>query len=86
MPEISRFFGIIVTMYYNDHPPSHFHVRYGEQKAVVAIEEPRVLEGKLSPRAVGMVMEWAALYQHELAEDWELARRMEPLKPIPPLE
>lgn len=57
MPEVSRFFGIIVTLNYNDHPPPHFHVRYGEQRAIVDINSLRVLEGKLSPRVLGMVVE-----------------------------
>lgn len=60
VPEISRFFGIVVSMNYNDHPPPHFHVRYAEQKAIVAIQSPTLLEGELSPRALGLVMEWAA--------------------------
>ena len=54
MPEISRFFGIIVAMFYNDHAPPHFHVRYGEQKAIIAIETLRLLEGKLKPRTLGL--------------------------------
>lgn len=86
MPEISRFFGLIITMYYNDHSPPHFHVRYGDHKAVVAIDGPRLLEGKLGPRAVGLIMEWAALHHEELLADWELARQMQPLNPVPPLE
>ena len=86
MPEISRFFGIIVAMFYNDHAPPHFHVRYGEQKAIIAIETLRLLEGKLKPRTLGLVIEWASLHQSELVEDWELARSMRPLKSIQPLE
>lgn len=86
MPEISRFFGIIIGMFYNDHPPPHFHVRYGGQKAIVDIETLAVLEGSLSPRVRGLVVEWAAAHQQELAEDWELARREKPLKKISPLE
>lgn len=86
MPEISRFFGIIVTMYYNDHPPPHFHVRYGEQKAVIAIEGHQLLEGRLSPRVLGLVMEWAAMHRDELVADWNLARQMQPLNPVAPLE
>ena len=86
VPEISRFFGIIVFMNYNDHPPPHFHVRYAEQRAIVAIESPAVLEGNLSPRALGLVMEWAAGHREELLEDWKLARQQQPLKRIAPLE
>ncbi|XGV97079.1 MAG: DUF4160 domain-containing protein [Leptolyngbya sp. BL-A-14] len=53
MPEISRFFGIIIAMYYNDHPPPHFHVRYGHQKAIISIQTLTLLEGSLSPRVLG---------------------------------
>jgi len=86
MPEVSRFFGIAVSMYYNDHAPPHFHVRYSGQKALVAIESLTLLRGRLSPRALGLVMEWAAMHTEELMEDWNLARSQEPLKPIRPLE
>ena len=86
MPEISRFFGIVVSMNYNDHPPPHFHVRYAEQKAIVTIDAPMVLEGSLSPRAIGLVMEWATAHREELMADWNLARQQQPLKPIAPLE
>jgi len=86
MPEISRFFGIIITMYYNDHPPPHFHVRYGGQKAIIAIASLSLLQGSLSPRVFGMAMEWAAFHQAELMENWDLARQQAPLKKIAPLE
>lgn len=86
MPEVSRFFGIIITLNYNDHPPPHFHVRYGEQRAIVDINSLRVLEGKLSPRVLGMVVEWASLHQAELLANWTLARETEPLNKISPLE
>jgi hypothetical protein len=86
MPEVSRFFGIIITMNYNDHPPPHFHVRYGGQKALVGIQTLALLQGRLSPRVFGLVMEWAALHQAELLRNWELAREQaEPAK-IEPLE
>ena len=85
VPEISRFFGIIVAMFYNDHAPPHFHVRYGSERALVAIESLTLLEGKLSPRALGLLMEWASIHQNELLEDWNLAREHVPLKPIEPL-
>jgi hypothetical protein len=86
MPEISRFFGIIVLMFYNDHPPPHFHVRYGEQKAILGVESLAILAGKLSPKALGLVVEWASLHQNELMADWKRARQQEPLQPIDPLE
>ena len=73
-------------MNYNDHSPPHFHVRYAEQKATVAIDPATLLEGHLSPRALALVMEWAAAHRQELAEDWELVRKQQPLKRIAPLE
>ena len=63
MPEISRFLGIIITMYYNNHPPPHFHVRYNQQKAIIDIQNLSILEGKLTPRVFGLVIEWAAIHQ-----------------------
>ncbi len=57
MPEVSRFFGIIILLNYNDHAPPHFHMRYGEQKALIAIDSLVLLQGHLSPRVFGMVME-----------------------------
>ena len=57
MPEISRFFGIVIAMYYNDHSPPHFHVRYAGQKAVLAIDSLTVLEGEIPPRALGLAIE-----------------------------
>ena len=86
MPEISRFFGIIVAMFYNDHAPPHFHVRYGDQKAIIAIETLRIIGGELRPRALALVVEWATLHQDELRQDWQLARSMQPLIAIAPLE
>jgi hypothetical protein len=86
MPEISRFFGIIIAMFYDDHASPHFHVRYGEQKAIIAIDTLTILRGQLAPRARGLVMEWAALHKEELLEDWALAERQAPLKKIKPLE
>ena len=86
MPEISRFFGIIVAMYYKEHNPPHFHVRYNEYKAAISIKELKVLKGKLPPRVLGLVIEWATTYQAELMEDWQLAETLQALKPIKPLE
>ena len=86
MPEICRFFGIVIQMYFREHPIAHFHVRYGEWRAVVAIEPVSVLSGTLPPRVVGLVAEWATLHSDELREDWERARKGLPLEPIAPLE
>jgi hypothetical protein len=86
VPEISRFYGIVVQMYYADHDPPHFHVRYSGQKALIGIETLTLLRGGLAPRALALVLEWAALHQTELMEDWTLAREEAELKPIAPLE
>lgn len=86
MPEISRFLGIIITMYFNEHNPPHFHARYGDHRAEIAIETLSIIAGRLPPRVLGLVMEWGALHRQELIEDWELARRQVELKRIAPLE
>ncbi len=86
MPEICRFLGIIITINYNDHAPPHFHVRYDGQRAIVGVQSLTVLQGRLSPRVFGLVMEWAALHQGELMGNWDLARQQAPLQSIRPLE
>ncbi|MBX3325867.1 MAG: DUF4160 domain-containing protein [Nitrospira sp.] len=86
MPEISRFLGIIITMYFNEHNPPHFHARYGDHKAEITIETLSIIAGRLPPRVLGLVMEWGALHRQELMEDWELARQQIELKRIAPLE
>lgn len=86
MPEVSRFFGIIITLNYNDHAPPHFHARYGSHRALFGIQSLNLLEGRLPPRVFGLVMEWAVLHQTELSENWELARLQAPLHDIEPLE
>jgi Domain of unknown function (DUF4160) len=73
-------------MNYNDHAPPHFHVRYGSQKALVGIEALTILRGRLSPRMLGLVVEWAALHREELLNDWTLARQQAELNRIDPLE
>jgi hypothetical protein len=86
MPEISRFFGIIIRMYFDEHPPPHFHVEYGEYKAVMEIHSLLLTRGYLPPRALGMVIEWAAQHQDELLALWRLAAEQQPLHKIPPLK
>jgi len=85
MPEISRFYGIIIAMFFDDHNPPHFHVSYGERKAAIKIKDFTVLDGNLPPRAMGLVMEWASLHQAELLEDWQAAKANRPLAPVDPL-
>jgi hypothetical protein len=85
MPEVCRFLGIIITMYFNDHNPPHFHVRYGEHRAVLRIQPLMLLDGNLPPRVLGLVMEWAGIRQHELLDNWTLLGREGRLIPIEPL-
>jgi len=86
VPQISRFFGIVVYMYFNDHHPAHFHAEYGEDEAVYTIETLEVIRGALPRRAHGMVVEWATLHRSELRNNWERARDMRTLLEIGPLE
>jgi len=86
MPEICRFLGIIIAMYYKEHNPPHFHVRYNEHKATISIKDLAILDGKLPPKVLGLVIEWASMYQKELKEDWQLAEKFAKLNKIPPLE
>ena len=86
MPEISRFFGIIIAMYYNDHAPPHFHARYGEHEIKVAIDTGEIIDGEMPRRAKSLIIEWWAQHRVELAEDWDLAEARRPLRKISPLE
>lgn len=86
MPEISRFLGIIIAMYYNDHAPPHFHAKYGDHVAAIAIDSGEIIEGRLPPRVLGLVQEWREYHRTELTEDWNLARERRALKQIEPLE
>ena len=85
MPEISRFLGIVITMYFNDHNPPHFHVRYEDHRAVLGIEPLRLTEGYLPPRVLGLVMEWAKMYQSELQRNWTALATEGTFMRIPPL-
>ena len=84
MPVLSRFYGIVVFMNYNDHSPAHFHARYQDQEVLVEIESGLV-RGAMSSRALRLVLDWTDLHQVELRENWQLARQRKPLKRIDPL-
>ena len=86
MPEICRFYGIVIAMFYADHSPPHFHARYGGHKAVISIGSLTLMDGSMPPRALGMIVEWAAQHQAELERDWELARNSQPPEKIEPLK
>ena len=86
MPEISRFFGIVIKMFIDDHHPPHFHAAYGDREALIDIRSLFVFAGRLPPRVVGLIIEWATLHQQELLDDWGRAQAKQSLKKIDPLE
>lgn len=86
MPEISRFYGIIIKMYFDDHTPPHFHVQYGEYHASLSINTLGIISGNLPPRALGLVTEWGTINKKKLLADWKRAKNLEPLEKIPPLK
>ena len=85
MPEISRFYGIIITMYYNDHNPPHFHARYGDDVVLISIEDLEIIEGNFPSRASNMVVEWAKKNKSKLQENWDNIRNEKPVFRIDPL-
>jgi hypothetical protein len=85
MPELSRFYGIVVQMYYGDHLPPHFLATYAGQKAVIDIETLAFIRGELPARARGLVIEWATLHQDELREAFRQASAMDTPAKIAPL-
>jgi hypothetical protein len=85
MPELSRFYGIVIKMYFGDHRPPHFHAEYGEFEAIVGIETLAFVAGRLPPRAMGLVSEWASIHQAELAAAWEQAVTLRSPGTIEPL-
>lgn len=70
MPELSRFYGIVIKMYFADHAPPHFHAEYADAEALIGIETLAVFAGRLSARALSLVTEWAGLHQDELRAAW----------------
>lgn len=86
MPEISRFFGIVIKMYFDDHQPPHFHAEYGEYKGIFNILTLGMIAGELPPRAKGLIIEWATLHQKELIDNWNRATNFESLNSIEPLK
>ncbi len=86
MPEISRFFGITIRMYFDDHNPPHFHAIYAGNEARFGIQPIVLLAGTLPKRACSMVLEWAALHQQELMQNWQRLRSDQAAEQIQPLE
>ena len=84
MPEISRFYGIVVYMFFNDHNPPHFHIKYQEYEAVININNG-VVKGEVPRRALKLIYEWLDLYKEELLENWKLIEERKPFNKIEPL-
>jgi hypothetical protein len=85
MPELSRFLGIVIAMYFKDHNPPHFHVLYNEYDAEIEIKNLAILEGELPPRVLGLALEWAGLHKEELLDDWNLIQTTGKFNKIQPL-
>jgi hypothetical protein len=85
MPELSRFLGIVIAMYFHDHNPPHFHVLYNEYDAEIEIKNLTILEGKLPARVLGLAMEWAELHKEEVMNNWNLLQAGEKYNKIQPL-
>jgi hypothetical protein len=85
MPEISLFYGIRITMNWNEHNPPHFHVKYAEYNATILIQECVVDKGNLPNRQLKFVLAWCELHREELMQNWELSKDGKPLNEIAPL-
>ena len=85
MPILSRFFGIVIYMYWRDHMPAHFHAKYQDQEITVDIVTGEVA-GQMNRRAMGIIQEWRSLFMSELLENWSLSLERKSLHPIKPLE
>jgi hypothetical protein len=86
VPELSRFYGIIIRMFYGDHPPPHFHAVYQGEEIKVNVNTLEIIEGSMSRRAQSLVLEWAMLHRAELRRAWDLASTNQEPSKIPPLE
>jgi len=86
MPRVSSFFGIVIGMYYGDHPPPHFHARHGDETAKIEIATGAVMRGSLSGRALRLVREWVAEHRDELEANFERVVNHEAPIPIEPLK
>ena len=85
MPEICRFYGIAIYIYFNEHQPPHFHAVYGENEVLITIENLSVLAGSIPPRSLGLIIEWASIHKNELFKIWNQAMNHQKLDKIEPL-
>ena len=86
MPELCRFLGISIYMYFNDHDPPHFHVKYNEYRASLSISELNVIDGLLPHRVLMLVIEWAFEHRNELMKNWLSIKENGSFQKIKPLE
>ena len=86
MPEVSRFYGIVIQIYYGDHPPPHFHALYADDIAKIAIETLQIIDGSIPKRALGLVLDWASAHQADLRVAFERAASLQAPDRIAPLE
>ena len=86
MPEVSRFYGIIIRFYFLEHPPAHFHAIYAEHEALIEIETGRIYQGSLPKTALDLVSKWRLIHLQELRDNWNHARNNETIQRIAPLE
>ncbi|HXU38501.1 MAG TPA: DUF4160 domain-containing protein [Blastocatellia bacterium] len=86
MPTLSVFYGIVIQMFWREHPPPHFHALYGEYEVQIDLRDLSVLRGTLPRRALALVLEWAAEHRDELMEDWNLCSQLQTPRPIEPLK
>ena len=86
MPEVSRFYGIVIQIYYGDHPPPHFHALYSGAVAKIAIETLQVIDGSIPKRALALVLDWASIHQQELLEAFNRAAALQAPGKIAPLD
>lgn len=86
MPEICRFYGIVIKIFFDEHNPPHFHAEYADCEALIEIGALAVIAGGLPPRALGLVMEWASLRQKEILQAWQNAKAQKPVGKIEPLK
>jgi len=85
MPEISRFYGILIKMFFNEHNPPHFHAEYQDYKVTITIKEG-VVEGKMPKRALKLIFEWLEIHQEELFENWSTIKKTGEYNKIEPLD
>ena len=85
MPRISEFFGISIHVFHREHPPPHFHARYGGSEVLIEIDHLSVIDGWLPPRVLGLVIEWATQHRDDLRRVWAQAEAHQPLDRIAPL-